>query len=130
MRGNLELYKLPHLASKQHGKRRSKKDGVRVWRGLLCAGGRQGVLVTRMGHQGGGYFTSRREHKLVLRALGAGNSLPLDSGRWWHGPALVVKTHEVVHLRFCTLLYVCYVRLPLKFFLISFFGHAVRHVGS
>ena len=38
MRGNLELYKLPHLASKQHGKRRSKKDGVRVWRGLLCAG--------------------------------------------------------------------------------------------
>ena len=73
-------------------------EGSRERRGLLCPGGRQGVLVIKMGHQGGGYFTSRRERKLVLRALGAGNSLPLDSGRWWHGPALVVKIHEVVHL--------------------------------
>ena len=35
-------------------------------RGLLCARGRQGVLVMKMGHQGGGYFTSRKELELVL----------------------------------------------------------------
>jgi len=41
-------------------------EGSRERRGLLCPGGRQGVLVIKMGHQGGGYFTSRKEHELVL----------------------------------------------------------------
>lgn len=62
----------------------------------MLEGGRESWLqgwVTRVET-----FYIQKERKLVLRALGAEQPASLDSGRWWHGPALVVKIHEVVHL--------------------------------
>ena len=73
MRGNLELYKLPHLANKQRGKRLSRKDGVRVWRGLLCAG--EGFRLSSGVHvEGMNCFTSFNELHYVC-VLGGWNDI-------------------------------------------------------
>ena len=70
MRESLELYKLPHLASKQRGKRSSRKDGER---GLLWAG--EGFRLSSGGHvEGSSSFTFFNELRYVC-VLGGWNDI-------------------------------------------------------